>query len=94
MNENTGKEKDVKNMSSPHLEMYAPATPVKKRVISVPNVPYKRPQSSRNLEQKEKWAASNVSLKAKLAAANVAWRTEMAAAMMQAQLSTFTLKEQ
>jgi hypothetical protein len=71
----------------------APATPVKKRVISAPAAPYKKPVCSRTLDKKgkEKWAASNVSLKAKLAASNDAWMTEVTAAIMQEDLSTFNL---
>jgi hypothetical protein len=54
-------------------------TPVKKRVISVPAAPYKKPQCSRNLEQKANISAMNATLKAKLAAANAAWMAEIAA---------------
>jgi len=85
-------QEDIEISLQSHLSMYTPVTPVKQRVISIPNAPYKRPvsQCSPTLEQKAKWAASNASLKVKWAAANDAWRMEMA---MQDQLSTFTLKE-
>ena len=56
-----------------------PATPVKKRVISVPNAPCKKPQCSRNLEQKLNVSAMNTTLKTKMAAANAAWMAEIAA---------------
>ena len=80
-------------MSSERLPLTMPVTPAKKRKISTPDTPYKKPQCARTLDKKgkEKWAASNMSLKAKLAASNDAWMTEVKEAIMREDLSTFTL---